>query len=87
MTGQAGASAFAAGKDRFRHWLNIGFCPLTVGSLIAFGRREINRQMSFLPAVQPQKGAGSSVEPGCQAKRTLFPLSPNDPNDNRPPFP
>ena len=32
LAGQAGASVFAPEKDRFRTGLNVGFCPLTVGS-------------------------------------------------------
>ena len=40
------------------------FLSFAIRPVIGFGRREINRQISFLPAVQPQKGVGSSVEPG-----------------------
>jgi hypothetical protein len=40
------------------------FPSFAISPVIGFGRREINRQISFLPAVQPQKGVGSTVEPG-----------------------
>ena len=48
------------------------FLSFAIRPVIAFGRREINRQISFLPAVQPQKGVGSSVEPGWVELSVLY---------------